>query len=344
MSLPTSEPNSNSPSDNAPSEGGGSIAIKGFNYQKAVISYIAILNYRKANFQILVENQDDAEVLIEDKKTFIQVKSEKLSISKICKQDTKSRKSILSKLIDKTCPGAFYKIFTTNKFNESDKRNLEKVCGQIVSCDVFKCSKKQTNRLLASLQNDTCNIDEMNKKLERLFLAISPFEDKYEAAIPFLLGAMAEEKISIDGNRGKTALNELFTQIDIKSELDPLKSQSTIHKKQISKDDLDLILINVDKEELRKDLHKELLEECNFPKTLKYSIRRELFNLYTTHKSLKNTLRDVLGDFKLSDGGEAYQIKSLYHNVGTKHGEGSALYAVIIDIVTDKILESSRDH
>lgn len=344
MSLSTSTPSPSSPNDNAPSESGGSIAIKGFNYQKAVISYIAILNHKKENFQILVENQDDAEVLIEDKKTFIQVKSEKLSINKICKQDNKSKKSILSKLIDKSYPGAFYKIFTTNKFNEADKKNLEKVCGQIVPCDVFRCSSEQTKLLLASLQADTSNTYELNEKLERLFLAISPFEDKYETAIPFLLGVMSEEKISVDGNRGRIALNEIFTQIDIKSELDPLKSQSIIHKKQLTKDDLDLILITADKEELRKDLHKELLEECSFSKTLKYSIRRELFNLYTTHKSLKNKVRDVLGDFDLTDGKEADQIKSLYHRVGTKHKNDSALYAVIIDIATDKILGGSRDN
>lgn len=45
-------------------ENGGAIAIKGFNFQKAAISFIAIKNYDKPNFHILVEAKDDFEVVL----------------------------------------------------------------------------------------------------------------------------------------------------------------------------------------------------------------------------------------------------------------------------------------
>lgn len=84
-------------------DSGGAVAIKGFNYQKAVIAYIAVLNYQKDGFQIIVENQDDAEIFVKNNKTFIQIKSEKLSLTKISKQDKKTQRSILGKLPVYSC-------------------------------------------------------------------------------------------------------------------------------------------------------------------------------------------------------------------------------------------------
>lgn len=47
-------------------DNGGAIALKGFNYQNAVASLIAILNYDKDNFLLFIETKDDIEVDIED--------------------------------------------------------------------------------------------------------------------------------------------------------------------------------------------------------------------------------------------------------------------------------------
>lgn len=52
-------------------DNGGAIALKGFNYQNAVASLIAILNYDKDNFLLFIETKDDIEVDIEDKPDFI---------------------------------------------------------------------------------------------------------------------------------------------------------------------------------------------------------------------------------------------------------------------------------
>ena len=43
-------------------DNGGAFAIKGFNFQKSIISLIAISNYNKSGFLLFVENKDDAEL------------------------------------------------------------------------------------------------------------------------------------------------------------------------------------------------------------------------------------------------------------------------------------------
>ena len=59
-------------------DNGGAIALKGFNYQNAVASLIAILNYDKDNFLLFIETKDDIEVDIEDKQVFVVMLKDKL--------------------------------------------------------------------------------------------------------------------------------------------------------------------------------------------------------------------------------------------------------------------------
>ena len=47
-------------------DNGGAIAQKGFNYQNAVISLVAIRNYKRPNFEIFVEADEDFEVTYGD--------------------------------------------------------------------------------------------------------------------------------------------------------------------------------------------------------------------------------------------------------------------------------------
>ena len=81
-------------------DNGGAIALKGFNYQNAVASLIAILNYDRDNFLLFVETKDDIEVDVEDKHFFIQVKGQHLSLSSLLnikKNDKGIKNCIFSK-------------------------------------------------------------------------------------------------------------------------------------------------------------------------------------------------------------------------------------------------------
>ena len=94
-------------------DNGGAIALKGFNYQNAVASLIAILNYDKDNFLLFIETKDDIEVDIEDKHVFIQVKGQSLSLTNLLSIENKNsdnKKCIFSKNIKKNHPKALYHI------------------------------------------------------------------------------------------------------------------------------------------------------------------------------------------------------------------------------------------
>ena len=90
-------------------ENGGAFAIKGFNFQKAAITFIAIKNFNKPDFHILVEARDDFEVKFNGYEAYIQVKSQKLSLNKLL--NSKNGKSILEKNLSNGNTNSHYKIF-----------------------------------------------------------------------------------------------------------------------------------------------------------------------------------------------------------------------------------------
>ena len=98
-------------------ENGGAFAIKGFNFQKAAISLIAIKNYHKPNFHIFVEAKDDFEVKYDGYEAYIQVKSKKLSINQLLKSD--KGYSILEKNLSNGNRNSHFKIFVKS-FAETD--------------------------------------------------------------------------------------------------------------------------------------------------------------------------------------------------------------------------------
>ncbi|WP_410531465.1 dsDNA nuclease domain-containing protein [Streptococcus agalactiae] len=80
-------------------DNGGAIAQKGFNYQNCVVSLVAIRNYKKPNFSIYVEADEDFEVMYDDDyHAYIQVKGQKgMSIKKLL-STTNNKPSIFEKI------------------------------------------------------------------------------------------------------------------------------------------------------------------------------------------------------------------------------------------------------
>ena len=87
-------------------ESGGKNAIKGYNFQSyAGIYYMLVLYKNNKSFKIGFEKADDIEILLDNMKYKIQVKSSKngLTLNKILKLSGKEKLSIFQKLIlDKT--------------------------------------------------------------------------------------------------------------------------------------------------------------------------------------------------------------------------------------------------
>lgn len=325
-------------------DSGGSIAIKGFNYQKAVIAYIAVHNYQYADFYIMPEGRDDAEVFTNSQTSFVQIKSEKLTISKLVRQDKDSKKSILGKLFSKECANAAYKIVTPNTFAESDKKLLQITCDSLLPCDVFKYSQEQKAKICASLLNEDYTHEQITEKLSNASLVISPFEPQFNNAFPYLLGVMSEANISIDGNRGRAALTELFTQIDLKSEIILDEQGVNSNKKKIEKADLERIFYSVDKENHKSDLKKELLDNCGFSISEKHKVKVAIYSISSIYQGLKNRIAAKMGDVTIEEGKEIEQIRHLHSLYSNEHEEGSAVYAVIIELIADKIVEHRCDN
>lgn len=213
----------------------------------------------------------------------------------------------------------------------------------LVPCDVFKYSDEQQQKFEEAIQVENLPCTDLKDRIGKSFLVLSPFEDKLDTAIPFLLGVMSDRNICIDGNKGRASLTELFTQIDIKSEIDPNKHQNLLANKKLTRVDLDKIFVEVDKEGFRSDLRKEILEECNFPKAVKFKVIREFFNLYTTHRSLRRRIAEQLDQVSIDTDNEAAQVKMLCDDLSTDGKDKPTLYAIVIDILVDKILEHDSD-
>lgn len=325
-------------------DSGGSIAIKGFNYQKAVIAYIAIHNYHHADFYIMPEGRDDAEVFAKSQISFVQIKSEKLTVNKLIKQDKNSKKSILGKLFAKNCDNAIYKIVTPNTFAESDKKLLLKVCDSLFPCDVFEYSPEQKIKICNSLLNENYTHEQIVIKLKNASLVISPFENDFNNAFPYLLGVMSEANISIDGNRGRVALTELFTQIDLKSEIILDEQGVNSSKKKIEKADLERIFVSVDKENHKSELKKDLLDNCGFSIAEKHRIKIALYSISSIYQGLKKRIAYKMSDIVVEEGKEVDQIKHLYSLHSNEHEDSAPIYAVIIELIANKIVEHGCDN
>lgn len=134
-------------------DNGGAIALKGFNYQNAVASLIAILNYDKDNFLLFIETKDDIEVDIEDKHVFIQVKGQSLSLTNLLSIENKNsdnKKCIFSKNIKKNHPKALYHIVLLSLKN--DQKDVIEASENTVFSEEYLYSDEQQNKIIQKLK------------------------------------------------------------------------------------------------------------------------------------------------------------------------------------------------
>ena len=323
-------------------DNGGAFAIKGFNFQKSIISLIAISNYNKSGFLLFVENKDDAELDLKDTHTFIQIKSEKLSINKLIspkksKDSSKGNKhSILYKNLQNNHPHARYKIVTKDDF--SDKEKLIKSNENIIfECPcIYKYSKEQKKLIVEKLAEQGLLESETLLKLEKSYLYFSPFKDDYKIALTFLKGVMNEAGIKVDDNKGSIALGELCELIDQKSEI-IIKDESDRNLKNITSEELRTIFSTAESENLKFEALEYLKERLTFSEKVK--IRKELLLIMSNYKKLKNDVSQTIG-FISTEGDICDTIECLYNEIKDKFQHPKTLlYALLIDIYADRLNE-----
>ncbi|HFI0634180.1 TPA: dsDNA nuclease domain-containing protein [Streptococcus suis] len=257
-------------------DNGGAIAQKGFNYQNCVVSLVAIRNYKKPNFSIYVETNEDFEVTYDDNyHACIQVKGQKSMSFKKLLHKTKQQPSIFEKNLSSGTDNSTYKIVVYN-FKEDDLKEMQE---QTDAEELFYSSW-----LLSDNQKKEVN----NRRIDNFALVKTSFDKNLVDAKTFLKGEMANQGISID-NRDDVIINELLQQIIQKSEKE-VRTNDDKELKKITSEELNLILQKVTaKARFDKELDKFGFTEIKNEK-IKKEEKKIILEYLTAKKSVVNFL------------------------------------------------------
>jgi hypothetical protein len=157
---------------------------------------------------------------------------------------------------------------------------------------------------------------------------------------------MTNHNIIVDKEQGRISINELSRQIDIKSAISPTQDNPYNQQKQITPNDLNHIFVTSKHDALRtKILEKlETLEtlETQNKITLVESekIKLEFLKILSTHKAVKQKASNKVDGFMLNKD-EVLLVQELYDKLQGM-SDKTILYAVIIDIIADKIREDMK--
>ena len=319
-------------------DNGGAIAIQGFNYQNAVASLIAILNYDKDNFLLFIETKDDIEVDLEDKHIFIQVKGQNLSLSKLLSVDNK--KCIFSKNIQKNHINALYHIVLLGLKN--DQKDVIEASENIIFSEEYSYSPEQQNKIITKLKELGFTEETLNNKLPSCRIYFTPFKNKKEDAAKYLIGCMCDKGIKVD-ERGKILLNELFSVINQKAEK-TIKTPADINKKTIDRNFLIKLFETNETYALKEEILQELYRENVITFSEKYNITKEFIKIMSFYKFPKQQLHDKLEDFDISGN-----LKEDFRNLFDKAQKilpdisKNTIFAILIDLYIQKLGENKND-
>ncbi|HFI0086429.1 TPA: dsDNA nuclease domain-containing protein [Streptococcus suis] len=303
-------------------DNGGSIAQKGFNYQNCVVSLVAIRNYKKRNFTIYVEADEDFEVAYDDDyHAYIQVKGQKnLSLNKLL-SSTNNKPSIIEKNLSSGEKNSKYKIVVYD-FNEKELNEMQE---QIEGEELF-----ENSWLLSNSQKLKVN----NPRSDNLSLVKTPFNNDIRFARTFLKGELVNQKISID-NKDDVILNELLQQVIQKSEK-VLRTNEDKKLKEITSDELNLILQKV----TAKARFDKELDNLKFSSVKNELIKKEEKKIILEYMSAKKkVLRFLKSDMNRLENKKMIELLPEVFNLPELHNlSENSKYAVAISSYCD-ILE-----
>lgn len=318
-------------------DNGGAQALKGFNYQNAVVCLIAIQNYKKENFLLYVETKDDIELDISNKHAFIQVKSQNLTLNNLLKPSKKNGNfSIFSKNISKEHKNPLYQIVLLGL--KTDQKDVLDVSDNIIFSHEYIYSEEQQEIIVRELKKIGFSEDEIKNKIPKCRLYFTPFKDNKEDALKYLIGCMNENNIKVD-ERGKIILNELLSMISQKAEL-PIKEDNDITKKTITSEYLNKLFetneLYTKKLQLIDDLlNKEVIQFAD-----KIRIEKELISILSIHKYSYKKLSEKIDRFDFN-----MKTKQLFETLYSKaiqilpNETKETIFALLIELYFDKLGE-----
>ncbi|WP_050612373.1 dsDNA nuclease domain-containing protein [Ligilactobacillus agilis] len=293
-------------------DNGGAVAQKGFNYQTAAISLVAIRNYRKDNFMIFVEADEDFEVTYDKNyHAYIQVKGHKnLTLNKLLKSEN-GKPSILEKNLDNGTIDSHYKIVVYN-FSERDLKKMIRIDDDELFEKGYHFSENQKNQI-------------SNAKSDNLTLVITDFKADIKAAEKFLIGEMHNQGISVD-KKADSVFRELNRIISQKAEIIITKDAEKELKK-ITANELQPILMKVSALE-RFDV---VLEKFHFFEFKNEKIRNEKNKLFLEHSVLRDKVISDMRVYDLEEVPEEVVINDVIKKFLSKENiEENTKYAICI--------------
>lgn len=257
-------------------DNGGANAIKGFNYQKSVVILIAVLNYmRENNFELYVESEDDIVVRIDGTKTYIQAKSQPLSVATILRRKD-GKDSILEKNISNGSESdSMYKLVTPS-FKIADKHLVGSTPIFITDGASLHTYSEVSLKKIKETYPALSDIKLKNSKV-----ALTDFGANQKQSLTYIKGVMVNQGIAVDQGIGLATLHELSNQIDQRSEL-TISTPEDYEKKKFNSTNLQNIFIHSRK----LALYEELLISLNYSTGRKVEMRNKnktIGAIYETH-------------------------------------------------------------
>lgn len=321
-------------------DNGGAIALKGFNYQNAVACLIAIQNYKKENFLLYIETKDDIELDVKDKHAFIQVKSQNMTLNNLLKPTKKSGNTcIFFKNISKKHQNPLYHIVLMGL--KTDQEDVLVASDNIVFASEYVYSEEQKRTIIDKLKKIGILEDEIKDKIPNCRLYFTPFKDNIEEATQFLIGCMNENNIKVD-ERGKIILNELFSIINQKAELQ-IKEDNDIEKKTITSEYLKKLFETNDIYKKKQMLIEQLLNKDVIQFTESLLIEKELVSILSVHKFSYRQLSSQLGKFDIN-----MNIKNLFEMLYMQAKQilpqesKETIFALLIELYFDRYGEITK--
>ncbi|MFC4323698.1 dsDNA nuclease domain-containing protein [Litchfieldia salsa] len=278
-------------------DNGGAEAIKGFNFQKANLILLAINNYKKSEFKLYIEAEDDIVVKYQNYRAIIQVKKQKHTFKSITKQEKRVKKdsegmkftetlpSILEKNLKSGTEEDVFKIFVKD-IGGTDKKELNlKKPGSICS-ELYELNPEAKKKIINVLPEELVN------KIENFYFFISPIHENLKEAEKYLIGSLNEIGVSVDDNRGRAILAELSLTIDQKAQE---IIHDELHKEIKSMDGVYLSKLFVSSKALNE--FDNILDSLEYNALFRKLVKSERLKIELNKTSLKEDMKKTLIEY-----------------------------------------------
>lgn len=298
-------------------DNGGAVAHRGFNYQHAVISLIAIRNFDKPGFKMYMEAEEDFTVHYDNKNVYIQVKGE---------QRLSFKTLLTKKYIEKNLSSGenedFYKIVVYNISKKDLKEMQEHQREEKLFEKSYSFSESQRKQI-----NDP--------KSDNLVLVITSFENNKIEADKYLIGELVQKDVPVGASKADLILNALNAMIEEKSEKS-IETDADKLLKELSTDDL----LPLFQKSAALERFTNILNKFNFTEIKQAKIQSEKNKIALEYSSHRKAVKHFLSNHAdLDNKAEVDIIHEALESETLRNLDENLRYAICISAYCDIVEE-----